>query len=167
MRKDGQMQITFGMIFSIIIIIATVSIAFYVIWKFVQTEECVSVGFFFDSLDKKVDSAYKATIVKDSFSSNLPKGITAVCFGELNNAAASNSDLTKLNELKSNYATLNSNANVYFYPLEQGCGGEFTYHKVSHVKTEGDKFFCVDVVNEKITINLEKGAYDSLVTLSK
>ncbi|MDP1695564.1 MAG: hypothetical protein Q8L29_01470 [archaeon] len=164
MKKDGQMEITFGMIFSIIIIIVTVSIAFYVIWKFVQTEECINVGFFFDSLDKKVDSAYKATIVKDSFSSNLPSGITAVCFGELDKNAVG-SDLTKQNELKSNYATLNSNANIYFYPLEQGCGGDFTYHKVAHVTT--NNFFCVDVKNEKITISLEKGAYDALVKLSE
>jgi len=166
MKKKGQLELSFGMIFSILIIIATLAIAFYVIFKFMQTQECINVGLFFDGLNGKIEEAYKATIVSDSYTSNIPSGITAVCFGYLNQSTVTGGgDSTKQNELKANPATRNSGANVFFYPLQQGCGGKFPYHKESHAVVDG--FFCINVENGKLTVKLEKDAFESLVTLSK
>ena len=47
----GQIQLSFGMIFSIIIIIATIAVAFYVISTFMDTSRCIDVENFYTRVE--------------------------------------------------------------------------------------------------------------------
>src|SRR3989344_8357256 len=83
-EKRGQMDISFGMIFSIILIIAVLAIAFYVIRYFSALSSCTSVGLFYTALTKEVDQSWATTTSKSIFSGNVPGSVDYVCFGNLN-----------------------------------------------------------------------------------
>ena len=62
MNKRGQIDISFGMIFSIILIIAVVGVAFYVINNFIELKKCTEIGLFYDDLKKYIDEAWQSTM---------------------------------------------------------------------------------------------------------
>ena len=74
MDKKGQIDISFGMIFSIIIIIATVAIGFYVITYFLNLSSCTKVGLFWNSLNEEVDKAWNSDIAQTVYTKDEAKG---------------------------------------------------------------------------------------------
>ena len=81
MDKKGQVQLSFGMIFSIIIIVATLAVAGYITVKFLNTGTSVSCKLFYSDLQKKIDKAWYEDFTHDVFSANAPRGVKEVCFG--------------------------------------------------------------------------------------
>ena len=162
--KKGQLQISFGMIFSIIIIIATIAIAVYVIIYFMNVQKCVNAGYLYEGLDKKIDGAWKGGIAREIVQLDAPAGIEKVCFGNLSQVATSEAS-SIYNELKNEPYLFRSNANVFLYPPGKACESALAYHKLNHART--DKFFCASV-NKKgqINITIEKGVFDALVKIS-
>lgn len=161
------MQISFGMIFSILIIIFTIATAFYVISVFLRTKSCVDAGFFYDKLDNKAGAAWRATAVSDILTLDVPAKVKAVCFGNLTEEGGTQfvDDAKMRDELRKSIAATRSGANVFLYPMYEGCEGKFPYHKIEHITVEN--FFCVRAVDGKITINLKKGVFDPLVKISR
>lgn len=165
--KKGQVQISFGMIFSILIIIATIAIAFYVIKVFLGEKNCIDAGLLYDGVDKKVEEAWRSSIMSDVLTLDAPSGVKAVCFGNLSasGGTTTTADAERREELRGSATNLNANANMYLYPSNSGCGGSYPFHNVNHMNING--FFCVDAVNGKITIKIKKEVFDPLVTLSR
>ena len=83
MEKRGSVQLSFGMIFSIIIIIVTVSIAFYVIAYFLDLRKCTEIGLFYKDFQDKIDDIWKSEFASEEFVGRLPSGIDGVCLGNL------------------------------------------------------------------------------------
>ena len=160
MQKAGQLQISFGMIFSIIIIIATLAVAGYVIVNFVDLGGNISCKLLYQDLQEKIDKAWHSSISSESFNKDVPAGINYVCFGNL--SQQTNSSYKMQYEKFSMYARPKSN--MFFYPVEGACDDtEFTY-ALEHVSFPG--FFCIPVKEGKIGIHLSKGKFDSLVRLT-
>lgn len=145
------MQISFGVIFSIIIIIAVIGVAFYVIVKFLDTSKCSEVNLFHRDFENYIEKAYSAEIHQDTFKSSLPSGIEQVCFGTPD---PSYSDKDVYIALK-NYK--NSDKNVFLYPPKKACAPSI---KLEHISVSG--FFCIPVKDGKIQIKTEKQAPDSI-----
>ena len=59
--KRGQMKLSFGMIFSIILIIIFISFAFYAIQKFLSIQNSVQVGKFVNEFQQNVDKIWKGS----------------------------------------------------------------------------------------------------------
>ena len=162
MNKRGQIDISFGMIFSIILIIAVVGVAFYVINNFIELKKCTEIGLFYDDLNKYIDKAWQSTIHKDTFKSTLPSGIDLVCFGDLNQAPVEN--------YKEEYDSLsrtfinNKEKNVFLYPVQKACDASLSSLKLEHIKS--DNFFCIPVIDSKIELKTEKAQFEALVTLN-
>ena len=159
MLKKGQLHLSFGMIFSIIIIIAIIGVAIYFISNFLGTTKCVEVGFFYDNLKTHIEKAWRSTIHQDTFADSLPSEIELVCFG--------NFTQTPLNEYKDEYEYLKRryfDKNLFLYPPQKACDGELSSFSLDHIKT--NNFFCVPVKEGKAQIKTEKGNFDSLVTIS-
>ncbi|MEK6844535.1 MAG: hypothetical protein AABX83_03885 [Nanoarchaeota archaeon] len=162
MNKRGQIDISFGMIFSIILIIAVVGVAFYVINNFIELKKCTEIGLFYDDLKKYTNEAWQSTIHKDTFKGTLPSGIDIACFGDLNQEPIA--------EYRQEYdaisrAFINSKErNVFLYPIKKACDASLSSIKLEHVKT--DNFFCVKVEDSKIALKTEKNQFEALVTLS-
>jgi hypothetical protein len=159
MKKRGQIEIGFGMIFSIILIIALIAVAFYAIKYFLDLKDCTNAGLFYQSLENKVDGAWNAVSVQDTFSGSVPGGVTKVCFGTtgLMPSAGSEAELDKFERYS------DEGDNVMFSPPQKVCSGLET-HKIEHVKM--NNFFCVNAVDGKVQVKLSKTPSDSAVTLS-
>ena len=162
MNKRGQIDISFGMIFSVILIIVVVGVAFYVINNFLDLKKCTEIGLFHDDLKKYIDNAWQSTIHKDTFKGTLSSGIELVCFGDLNQIP--------LSQYKQEYDSLsrafinNKERNVFLYPIQKACDATLSSFKLEHVKT--NNFFCIPVVDNKIELKTKKDQFESLVTLN-
>lgn len=159
-KKRGQIELSFSMIFSILIIIAIIAVGFYTIRFFLNLNKCSEIGYFYEKLDSEIDKAWKSPIYKGSFEAQVPGAIEKVCFGELNNS------FNKQNEVEYNslrqYRVLEKN--VFMHPIKEACEG-LEYYKLEHVNIE--EFFCVELIDNEVKITLEKGTSDALVKLTK
>jgi len=166
MKRKGQIQISFGMIFSIIIVIATIAIGFYVINYFLDLSNCTKVGLFRDSLNNKINGAngaWYADIVEDEFKGNVPSKINYVCFG---NFSMTPEDSTKTKEIFEELKKYGEeDKNVFIYPPKEACEGAF--YNLKHVSFEENKFFCVEAKSGTITLAISKTSGEPLVKLSK
>lgn len=160
MQKRGQFNISFGMIFSIIIIIVIIGVAFYVIMSFLQTSKCAEIGLFYDDLREHIDKAWQATKYRDSFTGTLSSGVEMVCFGD-----SSQTPREYRKEFDELVREGRRGHNVFISPKKEACDVSLVSMKLEHAKT--DQFFCVDVNDNKLSIKIEKNVFDSLVTIAK
>lgn len=147
--KRGQLQISFGMIFSIIIIIATVAVAIYFISQFLDTSRCTQVNIFRSDFQDAVDEVWKSAKAQKSFEISLPSKIEEVCFGNLSNRGSSYpkeySDLRR-------YQSFDSN--LFLLPSEKACGGNSANAYLKHV--QDSQFRCVNLKNGKASAIISK-----------
>ena len=156
MSKRGQFQISFGMIFSIFIIIAIIAVAGYVIYKvFIPTASCIETGLFHEPLEDHIDKAWQSTIHSSIFKGSLPAGIEQVCFGDIRQASSQYSEISR--------DFINSNGNVFLYPPHKACESSLASKKLEHVKING--FFCIQVKEGEIQIKTSKDQFEALVNI--
>jgi hypothetical protein len=166
MKKKGQsiFGMSFGTIFSIIVIIAIVVVAFIAIRHFLSLNRCSQVGFFYDDFEDKVQSVWTSGGAEDSFTGSLPSSgilnseISEVCFGDLTKRGDGDEAYEEIgNELAEYYRRDDLGSNVYIYPPEDVC----IPHK--NVRCRNDKsncittdpeFFCVQVDSGEVTVDL-------------
>jgi len=79
-QKKGQMKLSFGMIFSIILIIAFLGFAFLAIQKFFDFQKGVTEEKFYQNLNNDIDSVWKSTSASKQVEYLTPRGATKVCF---------------------------------------------------------------------------------------
>ena len=164
MKRRGQIQLSFGMIFSIILIIVTVAIAFYVITFFLGASKCAEIGFFYQDLEDRVDRSFFASrISSESFPGSLPSEVESVCFGRLADQPPP--------EYEEEHSAIwrrfrHETDNVFLYPPENSCGKESASYNLKNA--ESDAFFCVPVVDGETEIILTFDRIsDTLVQLEK
>jgi len=88
--RNKRSQEVFGMpftvIFSIIIIIAVLFTAFFVIRWFLDFQRCSQAGIFLNDLDEAVKEAYESTFTdtgSEPFTRALPNAVKKVCIADL------------------------------------------------------------------------------------
>jgi hypothetical protein len=121
-RAEGVMSMPFGIIFSVILIIVFISVAIYVIIKWLDLQKCTQVGSFYQDLQDKVNEAYSGTGYKDWMSVSLPSGVKEVCFADLK--------ARQSGKFKEEYDALNHledyDANTFLYPEGGACNMEYS-----------------------------------------
>ncbi len=162
-RGQGVFGMSFGMIFSIILIIFILAAAFFVIRNFLNLSECADTGLFYDDLQNEVDKAWKSSFYQDIFEVKLPSRITYVCFGGLEKETASAGEREKRDELKSEHGS--NSDNVFLYPNSKACDSRLASYNLTHVDIE--KFFCIPESGGKLSVKLEKGSFDALVKVMR
>lgn len=161
MKKGGQFQLSFSMIFSIILIISIIAIAAYVTINFLSLGKCTKVGLFYDGLKEKINDAWTSTIYRDVFTGELPSEIEYVCFGDLGGGYSG--EYGKQFDYLSEY--VGAGNNVFLYPLQDSCDKRLSYLKLEKIEITG--FFCARVENGKVEIRINKGQFDSKVAVSE
>jgi len=149
-KKRGQLQISFGMIFSIIIIIATIAIAFYFIQKFLNASDCVVVGDFYSKLQEDIDSAWRSPVAQTKFEGELSSGIESICFGNL----ADRQPGTYSKEFAELQLYINEDNNFFMYPGSKACNSKGAMKQLKNVDATG--FFCKPVVGGKVELTISK-----------
>ncbi len=162
-RVKGQIDLSFGVIFSIILIVAIIGVAFYAITYFLNIKKCSDIAFFYKDLEGEINRAYGSQLYQDVFEGGLPSGIDSVCFGNLSSSLAR--QYGKEYEFLKRYKDIN--ANLFLYPNKNACDSNLAYTNLEHVKMSENVFFCSSVKNGKVQIKIDKSNFDSLISLSK
>ena len=157
-RTRGAMELSFGMIFSIILIISFLVFAFYAIKLFINTSDSAKIASFRRDLQEDIDKVWRATQGNQKVSYGLPKKIVEVC-------------------IVKNYET-----NLIFYPRD--ATGDLGPVNLSHInmtatvkstalgyKTksiDGQTRYmvCFNNTKEKVSMVLKKNFGENLVKVS-
>jgi hypothetical protein len=163
MNKRGQessVGISFGMIFSIFLIVVFVIVAFIAIRHFLDLGQTTQVGQFYKDLQEKISGAWESQAGESKFKIDLPKKIEKVCFANL---TASNVNVNSL-EYKEIEKYKSYGANLFLIPGSQTGGLEFK--KIEHLNTTKVTLtknpYCV---YSNSTLTIKKEFYDRLVSV--
>ena len=140
--KKGQLEISFGMIFSIILVIAFLGFGFYAITKFIEMQQTIQIENFAREFQEDVDTIWKSLQGSQIRSYTLPKKIIAVCF---------------INEESRNIKFLS----------ERIISGKYI-EKLDIDKILGNqKEFCIENLDGKVNLIISKEDGETLVTIKK
>jgi len=136
------MKISFGMIFSIFLIVAFLAFAFYAIKNFIGLQGDVQLKQLSEDLQNDVNRVWKSTQASEEQVYSVPKKVTAICFIEDDFANLvihlDNGEITK------------------------------TIEHIDLIKTLGEENrLCFEPTDQKLTVVLKKSYGENLVTISK
>ena len=165
--QGGIFGIGFGMIFSIILIVFFVIIAFIAIKAFLDTQRCAQIGLFLEDLQTEVDKTWNAQRSDFEFKSRLPTKIKYVCFADLSKpitATGSIGDMGRELGVYQGYI-----ANLFLYPTGPACG--MVYHEIDHLDINkiislGKNPYCIPVNEGNINLHVTKEFNEQLVSIS-
>jgi len=162
MKKKGQIELSFGMIFSIILIIIFLSFAFFVIKKFLDMKDALEAGRFASQLQDDVDKMWKSSQGSQEQEYIISSKIEKVCFADFDsNNAGNDSELYR--KLKQVYY---GNENLFFYPVGSGNGIDairIEYINIEKI-TEENNPYCIEN-NGKVKLTINKNFDEVLVNI--
>ena len=166
-NQMGDMQISFGMIFSIIMIIVFITFAFYAIQKVLSIQNTAQAGKFANDLQNDVDKMWKSSQGSQEQEYAVPSKVKYVCFANYKNGDESRGSRAEFfNELDQAFF---EEENVFLYPI--GSGEGFDSIALEHVDiektTENDNPLCFGNVKGKVSFTIKKNFGDALVTISE
>lgn len=160
--KLGQIELSFGVIFSIILIIAFIAVAIYAIMMFLSTKKCAEIGLFKNDLQEAVNAAWNGEETNTDFKRSLPVSLDFACFIDTTKPEKGNY------HYYNNVTALGKNFNMFFWPIKNACKGQGTFN-IEHINlekiTESKNPYCIQNVNGKTTIKIEKRFSEMLVKL--
>lgn len=161
----GQMKLSFGMIFSIILIIIFIAFAFYAIQKFLGIQRAIQVGQFKDNLQSNVDKIWKGSQGSKEVEYILPKKIEYICFVDYNSNAKGEKE-NLYNKLKQAYYEYE---NLFFYPVGSAEGLDaFELKNINIEKITGNENpFCVENIKGKVKMTIKKDYGEALVCIER
>lgn len=163
-KPKAQMQLSFGMIFSIILIIVFLGFAFYAIKAFLGFQNDAKAGRFFDSLQSDIDRVWKSSLSSEQQDYVVPSYAEYGCFVDFS-SGAKGPQSTFYTELKK----ISSDAeNLAFYPVKF-TGFEST--ELNHIDlietTKNENPLCIKTSNGKVSLTLKKDFGEALVTVER
>lgn len=163
-KKSGQMEISFGMIFSIILVIAFLVFAFYAIKIFIGFQNDAKAGRFYDQMQLDIDRIWKSSQSSEQQEYVVPSFSDFVCFVDFSSDEKGGNSAF-YSELKRAYS---GNENVVFYPVKfTGLESREINHIDLMETTSGENPLCIKTSNGKVSLNLKKDFGEALVTITK
>ena len=112
--KRAQMEMSFGMIFTIVLIVAFLGFTFFAITKFLNYRDKLQIAQFGTSLQENVDTLWRSSEGSQNYEYNLPGKVQAVCIW--NYHAQPTAGMTEVkNDIERDYT---GEENTFFYPHE-------------------------------------------------
>jgi len=162
--KSGQLKISFGMIFSVIMIIIFLIFGFYAIRTFLGIQEKATVGLFLDDLRGDVNSVWQSTEGSQEKEYNLPKKISYLCFID-GDISQSGEHKDFFDDLK---ITLLDDNNIAFYPVGSSGIESAEIRNIDIGKiTQNENPFCIENKGGKVKLTLIKETGDSQVKIER
>ncbi len=152
-NKRGQevFGMPFTVIFSIIIIVAVLFTAFFVIRWFLEFQRCSQTGLFFNDLESEVMEAYESRSSDYGFTGALPTSVKKVCIADISKEGSTEEEEKILLELE-RYGDPDSN--VFAYPSKQLCA-EARSKYIKYLE-EKSGLYCFDVKQSKVEIRIKR-----------
>jgi len=165
--QGGIFGIGFGMIFSIILIVFFVIVAFIAIKAFLDTQRCAQIGLFIEDLQTEVDKTWNSQSSDFEFKSRLPSKIKYICFADLDEDITSTGVIGNIGRELGVYS--GNIANMFLYPTEPACN--MVHHEIEHIDV--DKIisnqknpYCIRVDDGSIKMQISMDFNDRLVSIS-
>lgn len=161
----GQIKLSFGMIFSIILIVIFLLFAFYAIKSFLKIQYTAQVGKFLNDLESDIDRIWKSTESSETKTYDLPNKINYVCFVDFS-SSGSGAKASLYSELIQAYY---GDENLVFYPLFSSSGIDSTEIKNINLEeiTKNENPFCIENNKGKIELTLSKEIDKARVTINR
>lgn len=156
---------SFGMIFSIILIVVFIASAFYGISKFLDYQKKIQIGQFAIHFQENIDKIWKSSHASTPKEYFLPTGISHVCFNDFSKSGSGpNSEFYDEFQLVSA-----GEQNMFFYPIEAAQGLDSI--RLKHINvinmTSQENPYCVENTKGKIEFNIKINLGENLVTISR
>jgi len=158
--KKGQMEISFQMIFSLILIAAFIYAAFVGIRYFLATADQVKINSFISELQSKVDQTWMTTETSQTYKLSLPAKIKYVCFAD--STIAKNMLIKDCSDFEAYIPIFKSQSmNMFFCPSKEVWKTSAPiYAKISCKGKDCLEFsgipYCIANTKTGISITLEK-----------
>ena len=164
-ERKGQMNLSFGMMFSIILIIVFIAFAFFAIGKFLDIQKAAKTGQFIDALKTDVNRMWKSSQGSQQVNYSLPTSVDYLCFADF--------EAVKKGVNQSLYYDLNfvyfEKNNMIFYPV--GSAGGIDAIKLENINlakiTSSDNPYCIKNAKGKIKLTIKKNIDESTVTITR
>ena len=165
MKRGGQATISFGMVFSIIMIIIFISFAFYAIQKFLDLQNSAQVGKFGSDFQADIDKMWKSSQGSQKYEYILPAKIKYACFGDF----GSEKKGANQNLYDSLRQAFYGSENFFFYPVgsAQGLNSKIVKNIDLAKIAENENPFCIENKNGKLSVTIKKGFGEALVTTGR
>jgi len=163
-NKRGQTKISFGMIFSIILIILFLSFGFWGIKKFMTLSDVAKIVQFKDNLQGDIDKLWRGSQGAQNVEYYIPRNVQYICF--IDYISGQNGE--RYSQIYTDMrTTFMEYENMFLYPLSSVEGLVST--QIKHVDlsstTSAENPFCIENVNGKIKLRIEKDFEDESVTI--
>lgn len=163
--KRGQATISFGMIFSIIMIIIFISAAFYAIQKFLDLQNSAQVGKFGSDFQADIDKMWKSSQGSQKYEYTLPAKVKFACFSDFNSEKKG----ANQNLYDSLRQAFYGRENFFFHPVgsAQGLNSKIVNHIDLEKMTQNENPFCLENKNGKLSVTIKKNFGEALVNVEK
>lgn len=153
-RGEGAIGMSFGWIFSLILVGVFIFTAIFGIKFFINMSGSSTISMFYEDLQSRIDEAYRSSSADFEFSVNLP-GITKICF------ANSTAKVTGDKEAFYIIERYSANSNVFLFPSGKAHNKPYkTLNRLNiSATTERENPLCFDVAGGG-KIRIVKGIYD-------
>ncbi|HJZ18790.1 MAG TPA: hypothetical protein VJ208_01680 [Candidatus Nanoarchaeia archaeon] len=159
-KKRGQMKMSFGMIFSIILIIIFLAFAFYAIQKFLGLKDSVQVAKFANDLQADVDRMWRGSEGSEEKEYAIPGKIGYICFTDYKSGETGR----YANFYKELEQTFYENENLFFFPLSS-VGNAYEIKHVDIEKTTEENPKCFENIKGKVSFIIKKDFGETLATI--
>jgi len=163
-EKKGQvMGMSFGMIFAIILMIAFIVLAFFVIRHFLCVGDETKTGLFYQDFEEDITNAWKSPESDVPVSYSLPSRADYVCFIDYSSGVRG-----EYSEIYDEFKIYDERGNVFISPLNKCL---VNYKIIKHIDIKGitaiSNPYCFEITGGKVEFNLKKGFYDNLVCVGE
>ena len=163
-KKTGQMELSFGMIFSIILIVVFLVFAFYAIKTFLVFQDNAKAGRFYDQIQGDIDRVWKSSQSSEQQEYVVPSSADFVCFTDFSSDAKGGDNAFYSDLERTNY----NSENLAFYPVKfTGFESKEINHMNIGKTTDENNPLCIKTSNGKVVLMLKKDFGEALVTVSK
>jgi uncharacterized protein (UPF0333 family) len=162
--KKAQLQLSFGMIVSIILIIFFLVFGFYGIKAFLRFQDSAKAGNFIKELQADVDTVWKSSQSSQTNEYFIPGKYTKVCFVDFS-IQAKGKDSPIYVELRKVKA---GSENMVFYPVKNTGLDSALIKNINLEKiTSEDNPYCINSKDGKIKLKISKDFTDKAVLIER
>lgn len=162
------MGMSFGMIFSVILIVIFIGVAIYAISIFLNLRACAEIGIFKEDLEGEIDTAYQSGSYNEIFEESITGRVDMVCF--IDWGKNKRGEYEEIFEEAERAGLEWDNYNMFYYPIGGACEGQTGYSlrflDIENTTMQNNPE-CFEREDGKIKIRIIKEYFDDLVRLEK
>ena len=163
--RKGQLKLSFGMIFSIFLIIIFLAFAFYAIKVFLGFQNSAKAGKFVSDLQSDVNRVWQSTQASELEEYPVPSGVDYVCFIDFSSDSRGENSVF-YSEIKNGVDYINSNFAFYPVKYQEDWSGKIKNIDIQATTSEENPL-CISVNNGKASLYLKRDYGEAQVTIAK